>query len=314
MSKYYLGNVHDGRRSLSDYMKAEEQYGMEKQAKQQSLEANDFEMKRQKIQGALELLNRAVDEPSYQQAKEIARQMGMDLTGVPENLDPIWVANNKRILQQGLDDMPASVKEYNFYNNLNRDEQERYLQMKRANPYINLGDTMTQISPITKEPVSSYPINPKISDRPDYQAEVEFAKAKARELGETEGKSQAMDVGVDSAIDKLREYNNNTFDMAYADNPVVRGVSRMSTDEEMQTKSKNMDLLKQARLELAAPLAKQLGVNPTDKDFQASLDRIFDTNSTKESRAAQIEALAQRIEAKKGNSPQPSVQSWEDYF
>jgi hypothetical protein len=49
---------------------------------------------------------------------------------------------------------------------------------------------------------------------------------------------------------------------------------------------------------LAAPLAKQLGVNPTDKDFQASLDRIFDINASKSSRAAQIEALSNRIKSR----------------
>lgn len=58
---------------------------------------------------------------------------------------------------------------------------------------------------------------------------------------------------------------------------------------------KSFDLLKQARIDLAAPLAKQLGVNPTDKDFQASLDRIFDMGTTQESRAAQIQELQNRI-------------------
>lgn len=53
----------------------------------------------------------------------------------------------------------------------------------------------------------------------------------------------------------------------------------------------SVDLMAQARLDMAAPLAKQLGVNPTDKDFQASLDRIFDMDATREVRAAQIDAL-----------------------
>lgn len=56
-----------------------------------------------------------------------------------------------------------------------------------------------------------------------------------------------------------------------------------------------VDLMKQARIEIAAPLAKQLGVNPTDRDFLASLDRIFDIEATKESRERQINALEQRL-------------------
>jgi hypothetical protein len=100
-------------------------------------------------------------------------------------------------------------------------------------------------------------------------------------------------------IDQLRTFNSGTFEMPYADTAPVRGYSRIFGSAEQQAKQKNMDLLRQARTDLAAPLAKELGVNPTDRDFQATLDRIFDSNASRDSRAAQIDSLEQRILARK---------------
>jgi hypothetical protein len=125
----------------------------------------------------------------------------------------------------------------------------------------------------------------------------------AKKAAEVKAESSAKaDFAAESSlpmISKLREYNANTFSMPYADTAPVRGYSRIFGDKETQEKQKNLELLKQGRLELASPLAKELGVNPTDKDFQASLDRIFDSNSSRESRAAQIDALEQKILAKR---------------
>ena len=91
-------------------------------------------------------------------------------------------------------------------------------------------------------------------------------------------------------FDELLSLNQGTIDAPYAEafQPFLKvGGSDKAT---------KLDLMKQARLELAAPMAKQLGVNPTDKDFQASLDRIFDATASKKSRAAQINSLRKRAE------------------
>jgi hypothetical protein len=39
---------------------------------------------------------------------------------------------------------PSAVQEYNFYKNLPQAEQEAYIGVKRANPYLNLGDRFVQ--------------------------------------------------------------------------------------------------------------------------------------------------------------------------
>lgn len=112
---------------------------------------------------------------------------------------------------------------------------------------------------------------------------------------EFEQKRVSADIGAKETmpiIGNLLQLNEGTIDSPYASafQPFLKvGGSDKAT---------KLDLMKQARLEAAAPLAKQLGVNPTDKDFQASLDRIFDINATKESRAAQIAALGQRVKGK----------------
>lgn len=96
-------------------------------------------------------------------------------------------------------------------------------------------------------------------------------------------------------IENMKAWNKQSPTMAYSNlmQPIRKLIPGTSPEESA------VDLMTQARLELAAPLAKQLGVNPTDKDFQASLDRIFDLSSSQESRAKQIDQLENRISLRK---------------
>jgi hypothetical protein len=118
-------------------------------------------------------------------------------------------------------------------------------------------------------------------------------------VSEQNAKSDMAATSTLPIIDQLRQFNAGTFEMPYADTAPVRGYSRIFGSADQQAKQQNMDLLRQARTDLAAPLAKELGVNPTDRDFQATLDRIFDSNASQKSRAAQIDSLEQRILARK---------------
>jgi hypothetical protein len=110
-----------------------------------------------------------------------------------------------------------------------------------------------------------------------------------------------------SPIDQIRQINSRSFEYPFMG--TVSKLSRASPFESGQEKAKQMDLLRQARTDLAAPLAKQLGVNPTDKDFLASLDRIFDISSSRESREAQINALESRIRGSLSNNPYSNLQN-----
>lgn len=93
-------DIYSKQRSVSDYMRENEAYDLNKRAKQQQIDAGDFEMKQKKIQGALQLLDMAIDEPSYQQARQQAQAMGFDTSALPQQYDPMWVESNKRLLRQ----------------------------------------------------------------------------------------------------------------------------------------------------------------------------------------------------------------------
>ncbi len=43
---------------------------------------------------------------------------------------------------------PAAIQEWNAFSSMSPDQQRQYLMMKRANPYLNLGDVMAQPDPI----------------------------------------------------------------------------------------------------------------------------------------------------------------------
>ena len=144
----------------------------------------------------------------------------------------------------------------------------------------------------------------------NYEAQLDIAKTV---MGE-EAKVNAAAAADERKLTKMQddtlpilldmiEINKGTLDTPYAGSALVQGAAKLSEklpDKfDVSKEAGQMDLLKQSRLDLAAPLAKQLGVNPTDKDFQASLERIVDVNATKSSREAQIRQLIKKIERRK---------------
>jgi methylphosphotriester-DNA--protein-cysteine methyltransferase len=45
------------------------------------------------------LLDFAQDEPTYQRARQIAQEYGVDTSGLPETFDPAWVASQRQVVQ-----------------------------------------------------------------------------------------------------------------------------------------------------------------------------------------------------------------------
>lgn len=130
--------------------------------------------------------------------------------------------------------------------------------------------------------------NVDLTMNPQIEAATDIAKSNAN--------TSVSDQKALPIVDQLSKLNGDTLDVPYVDK--VQGAARFIPSLEKQTTA--LDLMQQARLGAAAPLAKQLGVNPTDKDFQASLDQIFNMSSTKAARQAQIDALETRIRARQG--------------
>ena len=176
-------------------------------------------------------------------------------------------------------------------------------------------------------PTLPAPSNPKQAQT-SFEAATDIAKLSAVEDAKVragaaadERKVAKMENDTLPILQDMLAINEKTLDMPYAGTGIVQGGARMVNPEA----ATQMDLLKQNRLDLAAPLAKQLGVNPTDKDFQATLNRIFDENASKASRKAQIENLMKKIQRKQELSgrgfktpqeraPQGNAVSFEEYF
>lgn len=80
-------------------------------------------------------------------------------------------------------DQPANVQEWEYYNNLSPADQEKYLLMKRSNPFVDLGGSMMRPSPTTGAPLVSYARTLRPEDTP-YNA---AAKTNAAEIGTNYG-------------------------------------------------------------------------------------------------------------------------------
>jgi len=156
--------------------------------------------------------------------------------------------------------------------------------------------------------------NPK-QELERYGAELDIAKEGAKASAQEAAKSfqaqkekKKMDMDTLPILQDMLKLNEGTVDAPYAGGVIGTAVSRVMTPEQ----ATNMDLLKQNRLDLAAPLAKQLGVNPTDKDFQATLDRIFDANASKKSREEQIRNMINKTNRR--NGIKSDATDWSEYF
>lgn len=122
----------------------------------------------------------------------------------------------------------------------------------------------------------------------------EAIKAQGRRLQSEEEKAQLNLENQQSLqiLNKMLELNKGTLDIPYA------GYAQIGTRLLDQEAASNMARLRQLRLNLAAPLAKQLGVNPTDKDFENTLNQIFNENESKQTREEQIKLLMQVTDGK----------------
>ena len=103
-----------------------------------------------------------------------------------------------QIKKNELGDDPATVREWQYYNALPVPDQERFLNMKRAQQVINLGGSQAVRSPLGGI-AESYPVTPKLSEMPAFMAEqtaaIETAKRDAENQQMQDKKAvQAKDV------------------------------------------------------------------------------------------------------------------------
>lgn len=76
-------------------MKLRERQGQQQQAAQQQ--------QRAKLMDVAKLFDDSVDEASYQENRQLAQRLGIDVTGAPPNFDPAWVKENGAIMRFAAD-------------------------------------------------------------------------------------------------------------------------------------------------------------------------------------------------------------------
>lgn len=148
-----------------------------------------------------------------QQLRDIVKQKGWaglmddpEATGLMAEMDPQGfmrgliaqqVAKEKAGLLSGID--PSNVREWQYYNSLSKEDQERYLTMKRANqvkdfgPYIGV---VPQVNPgAGPTVVGQKGLAPE--DLPSTRGAQATAAAEGKVIGETRGteRKQAVDAG-----------------------------------------------------------------------------------------------------------------------
>lgn len=85
---------------------------------------------------------------------------------------------------------PAAIKEWQAYNSMSPQDQQRYLQMKRADQIMNLGGTMAVRNPMGGIQ-EQYTVTPKMSEMPEFEAEVKAAQKSAEIKAEDIAKAQS---------------------------------------------------------------------------------------------------------------------------
>ncbi len=86
----------------------------------------------------------------------------------------------------GMQGAPSNVQEWQYFNSLTPQDQQRYLQMKRSNQTLNLGGSQMVVGP-TGQPVANYDVTLKPEDQPANAR----AKAEATATGTAAGESAA---------------------------------------------------------------------------------------------------------------------------
>ena len=111
-----LRNPED-QQALQQLGNADPQAAMQFQAQQIEAHKQALEEANKQLGVTLQLLGTAHDEGSYQQARQVAAQMGLNVSNVPPNFDPQWVANTAaqaQAMQGKIQQQTADIQNYEY--------------------------------------------------------------------------------------------------------------------------------------------------------------------------------------------------------
>jgi hypothetical protein len=144
-------------------------------------EAADARKTESALANALALKAAPGYEPSPTSVKEYKAAKADGYTGSYED----WMKTNATGK-----DVPMTVKEWQYYNTLPKDQQAQFLMMKRATPYLNLGGQMVQPDPVSPgRAMGSFDKTLPPEDRPENKA-----AQKAATIAAESGAKAAIDL------------------------------------------------------------------------------------------------------------------------
>ena len=105
----------------------------------------------------------------------------------------------------GTSSLPSTVQEWNHYNGLSKEDQERFLTMKRAQPWVNLGGTQVQPSAVNPAgaPRAELTVTPKPEEDPDFKRKQAFATGMGKAEAELQGEAQKKALNALRTLDNL---------------------------------------------------------------------------------------------------------------
>ena len=125
--------MYGRQKTITDYMNEQNSENLKQRLGEQQIKASDQSIansqqelklrqqkaEKDKIDAALNLLSGAVDEPSYQSAKQMAQQqLGMDVSQLPPSFDPKWVAATQNQLLTAKDRIDNAWEQKKFSQSL----------------------------------------------------------------------------------------------------------------------------------------------------------------------------------------------------
>lgn len=132
-----------------------------------------------------------------------------DIQGLKNDVASVIAAGQVYGIIGGMSGAPSNVQEWQYYNSLSKEDQQRYLTMKRSNQVVDLGDKKIVPNPANPAgtPTASYDVGLKPEDKPKNAKE----KAQATAEGTAAGESNATATntmnkmgGLLSAYDNLK--------------------------------------------------------------------------------------------------------------
>lgn len=97
----YAMNPNDA--GLAEIMRRNPEMGMKLQERAAQQQQAQREQQRAKLMDVAKLFDDSVDEPSYQENRQLAQRLGIDVTDAPPNFDPAWVKENGAIMRFAAD-------------------------------------------------------------------------------------------------------------------------------------------------------------------------------------------------------------------